>query len=115
MPFSKEAFEDTYTGNAKNVYFSALASAAALDEFQYCPETCDRGFLEGFLEQARDWRPIGFRNSLRLDDRANVVSFCMDRAVTRMAPVTSEAEEWSPFKSSEREDDSLYQSKYISW
>lgn len=90
VPFSAIELEGTYRGNAKNVYFSALASRAKNREFFIC-ETCDPGFREKFLAQAREWRPQdNGGNSLRYDDCANVVSFATDPALQNMAPQVGE-------------------------
>ena len=80
----------TYKG--KNVQFSALADRAKHDEFLIC-ETCEPSFLDLFLSQARDWRPImGGRNSLKYDDHANVVSFATDPVFKTYAPITGSDE-----------------------
>jgi hypothetical protein len=76
----------TYRGNAKNIYFSALASAAKSGEFMIS-DGCNREFLDMFLAQAREWRPLETGgNGLRYDDCANVVSFATDAVFAAHMP-----------------------------
>jgi len=76
--------EGTYAG--KNLQFASLASKASRGEFLIADSVPD-SFLAVFLEQARGWRAIGNRNTLRFDDAANVVSFSCDPALERFAPM----------------------------
>jgi hypothetical protein len=104
--------ELTMTYRGKNVQFEALASRARNDEF-LISDAVPSEFLESFLEQARDWRPLaGGKNSLRFDDHANVVSFSTDPVFRRYTPV-QEVHEWSPFMAPV-EDDSQRFSRWIS-
>jgi hypothetical protein len=78
--------EGTYRGNAKNIYFAALASAAASGEFMIS-DGCSREFLDMFLAQAREWRPLeSGGNGLRYDDCANAVSFATDAIFSSHMP-----------------------------
>lgn len=63
----------------KNQQFARLAERAKAQEFMIC-ESVPSAFLDAFLSQARNWRPLkGNRNSLKYDDAANAVSFAADR------------------------------------
>jgi len=105
----------TYRGQAKKVYFGALCSKAKEDEFLIA-SSVPEGMLERFLDQCRHcvFLGDGFRNNLKLDDLMNVVSFCTDPEVVRLAPVISEEKEWSPFS---RDLDELPTngSRYVAW
>ena len=82
-----------------------LAERAKNTEFLIC-ETVPEAFLEGFLHQARGWRPLSSgRNSLKLDDRANVVSFAVDPVFRRY---TQEVVDADPIPSAFRREDRAY-------
>lgn len=106
----------TYRGQAKKVYFAALCSKAKDDEFLIA-DSCPKGFLDGFLQQARDCVFVGdgFRNNLKLDDRVNVVSFATDPEVVRLSPLTDEAKAWSPYLDMQPKDESIRGSRYVHW
>lgn len=73
--------------DAKNVYFAALCSMLDNGELAICAESCDRDFLDAFLAQVREWRPMpGGKNGLRFDDCGNVASMVTDPAIRRLAP-----------------------------
>lgn len=75
----------TLTYKGKNQYFAKLAEKARQGEFLIA-DSVPEEFLEGFLYQCREWRPMpGGKNSLKLDDRANVVSFGCDPCFSRYA------------------------------
>lgn len=94
--------EQTYSG--KNMLFGALCDRAKIGEFLVA-DSCPPEFLFGeegdsdnphplsFFFQARSWRVVGKKNSLRLDDRANVVSMACDSAFGRIAPYPEVAPE----------------------
>lgn len=116
VPFAPVKLEGTYRGQAKNAYFSALASLAKNDEFLICAESCDKDFLDTFLAQAREWRPQdNGGNSLRYDDCANVVSFGTDPAVTGLAPVVPEDHTWSPFQRLDKDEGYSNGTQRIHW
>jgi len=86
VPNMSLELEGTYRGNAKNIYFAALASAANSGEF-VISDGCSREFLDMFLAQAREWRPLETGgNGLRYDDCANVVSFATDAIFAKFMP-----------------------------
>jgi hypothetical protein len=68
----------TLTYKGKNQYFARLAEKARNGEF-IIADSCPEAFVEQFLAQCREWRALpGGRNNLKLDDRANCVSFATD-------------------------------------
>lgn len=85
VSFANIDLTQTYEG--KNRQFRMLADKAKQGEFLICEETCDPAFLAAFLDQARNWRPVGKKNSLKFDDAANAVSFAMDPAMLQYAPM----------------------------
>jgi len=116
VSFSPVKLEGTYRGQAKNSYFAALASLAKNDEFLICAETCDKEFLEAFLAQAREWRPLdNGGNGLRYDDCANVVSFATDPAIISLAPIVPEDHTWSPFQRLDRDEGYSNGTQRIHW
>lgn len=116
VAFAPVKLSGTYRGQAKNAYFSALASLAKNDEFLICAESCDKDFLDMFLAQAREWRPLdNGGNGLRYDDCANVVSFATDPEVMSLAPVVDEQFTWSPFQRVEKGDDMEYGARHVRW
>jgi hypothetical protein len=86
--------------DAKNVYFAALASMNDNGELAICAESCSKDFLDAFLSQVREWRPMpGGKNGLRYDDCGNCASMVTDPAIRRLAPrVDLSAPEWSPYR-----------------
>jgi hypothetical protein len=116
VPFNPVTLSGTYRGNAKNAYFSALASLAKNDEFLICAESCDKDFLDTFLAQAREWRPQdNGGNALRYDDCANVVSFATDPEVMTLAPVVDQEFTWSPFKEMEEGEMAAAGTRHVRW
>lgn len=100
--------------NSKNVYFSSLASMASADEFMICDSVPEK-FMEGFLDQCRNWRPSSTGNGLRYDDRANVVSFATDPAVLSLAPYVDEEFTWSPYKEMDDKEEAVSGTRYVQW
>jgi hypothetical protein len=79
-------FKGAYQAKAKNLRFARLADRARQDEFLIC-KSCPVDFLDRFLEQARNWRPLeGSRNSLKYDDCADVVSMATMKAIEEYSP-----------------------------
>jgi hypothetical protein len=103
----------TYKG--KNQYFARLAEKARNGEF-IIADSCPEAFVEQFLAQVREWRALpGGRNNLKLDDRANVVSFATDPCFAPFARrVDRPNAEWSPYHNPpESEFDGG--TRYIQW
>jgi len=98
----------TLTYKGKNQYFARLAEKARNGEF-IIADSCPDAFVEGFLAQAREWRALpGGRNNLRLDDRANVVSFATDPCFAPYArQILQEVE--SPLSALYRQNQERYQ------
>ena len=93
-------YDLTMTSKGKNIQFANLAEKARRGEFLIA-DSVPNEFLKEFLEQCRGWRPLpGGRNSLRHDDRANVVSFACDPVFRSYAPqvMNEEAPSFNPFK-----------------
>ena len=112
----------TYQG--KNHQFGVLADRAAEEMFLIC-ESVRPSFLEPFLDQARNWRPMGTahgglsgsRNALAFDDCANVVSFCVDPALRRYLPVTI-TQNWLAEELENRRSDynqMTHGGRYVQW
>lgn len=105
----------TMTYKGKNVQFAALCDRAKQDEFLLC-DTIPPEFLEMFLAQAREWRPLPTgRNTLKYDDVANVVSFAADPVFTSYAPQVAANQDWqwSPFR--KPEEDRGTGTRYVRW
>ena len=105
VPNASLELEGTYRGQAKNLYFAALASAMRSGEFVIY-EGCDRAFLDMFLNQAREWRPMeNGGNGLRYDDCANVVSFATDAVFAKHMPMVAKKgfEAFNPLSDDEPE------------
>lgn len=98
MGVSARAIDLTMTYKGKNIQFKALADRAKMDELLIA-ETVPKDFLDPFLQQARDWRPLpGGRNTNKFDDHANVVSFATDPVFLKYAPVSFYGYEESPWE-----------------
>lgn len=99
----------------KNTLFSSLADRALKDEF-LISDSVPNGFLREFLAQAREWRNLpGGRNSLRLDDHANVVSFSCDPVFSNLTPRAEvDPAEWSPYRNQEKDEDAGG-SRHVRW
>jgi hypothetical protein len=94
----------TLTYKGKNQYFARLAEKARNGEF-IIADSCPEAFVEQFLAQCRDWRALpGGRNNLKLDDRANCVSFATDPCFAGYARQVLPDVAWSPFKQAEGEE-----------
>ena len=80
---------------AKNVRFANLAGWAAEGRF-YISEGCPPAFVEKFLSQARDWRPIAGtgRNTLKYDDAADIVARGLDPELDEFVP-TADTADWA--------------------
>lgn len=114
VPNAALEMKGTYRGNAKNIYFAALASAAASGEF-VISDGCDKSFLEMFLGQAREWRPLeSGGNGLRYDDCANVVSFGTDPVFSSHAPqvVKRGMEAFNPLADDEQGEQYHYRTRH---
>lgn len=108
-----QAVELTQTYKGKNLRFGALCSRAKADEFLIC-ETVPAEFLDEFLRQAREWRPLeSGGNALKYDDCADVVSFATDPALDAYTQIEDDTEGWSPFDLSH--DDRVYSSSCRYW
>jgi len=106
-------FKGSYRASGKNVRFAELANKAKNDEFLIC-DSCPKDFLEKFLGQARQWRPMGKKNSLRYDDCADVVAMAtMDCVISRAPQAQFEPDEFSPYKRQQEEAEPIFQSRYI--
>ncbi len=88
--------ELTMTYRGKNNYFAGLCDRAKQGEFLIC-DTVPKEFVDGFIDQCRNWLPLpNGKNTLRLDDRANVVSFATDPCFRKYTPEVA-VQEWSPY------------------
>lgn len=80
--------EQTYSG--KNFLFGQFCDRAKAGEFLVCESALKRPELQTAMEklwfQCRNWRPIGKKNSLKLDDYANVASMACDSAFDKITP-----------------------------
>lgn len=111
VKFQKIDFTQTYKG--KNLRFAALCSRAKSDELLLC-ETTPKPFMDEFLSQAREWRPLDSGgNALRYDDCADVVSYATDPALDSYTMIESGAE-WSPFRTPETQEP-MSGGRYVRW
>lgn len=109
-----QKLENTYIANAKNEYFSALASRAKHAELLIC-SSCPKPFLDKFLAQARRWRPqANGTTGIPLDDCANVVAFATDPYFAHRYAEVSEEWSFSPFRRKE-EDGPTHGNRYVGW
>lgn len=85
-------FADSHSSGAKNQRFEKLCDKARAGEFlisKSVPEAFLTGDNDrfGFIPQVRNWRVlVKGRNTLRFDDRADIVSRCTDSELQRFAP-----------------------------
>ena len=119
------AFGDQYAANAKNNRLAALAETARQGEFFIC-DSCPKEFLEdtkepryGFLYQMREFRPIvgSSRNSLKWDDRADVVARSTDSKIIGLAPRTpyfvKERNPFNPYRDHTPDDDLGWGTRHV--
>lgn len=99
----------------KNVLFGSLADRAKQGEVLICKDTVPAGFLEGLLDQCREWRALdNGKNSLPYDDRANVLSFACDPVFKRYTadPMVVKPT-WDPFAGARGESQPTHGGRYI--
>jgi hypothetical protein len=109
--YSPIEFKGSYQAKAKNKRFAQLAERAKQDEL-LISKGCDKDFLEEFLDQARNWRPLeGSRNSLKYDDCADVVSMATMQAIQEISPRADQTHLHSFFEE-EYEDNLRQRSSY---
>ncbi len=85
---SNVVLEGQRRAEARNVYFGALCSMLDNGELAICAESCNKQFMDKFLNQCREWKPMtGGKNGLKHDDCANVASMVTDPAIRRLAPM----------------------------
>jgi hypothetical protein len=99
--------KQSYAARAKNIKLARLAEKAKNYEFLIC-ESCPKDFLEPFLDQMRQFRPLPLgRNNLRFDDHADAVSMSCMEGIQTYAPrvdLTRADPQFSPFRPQPEED-----------
>ena len=68
----------------------------------------------GFLPQARGWRALARgRNSLRYDDRADIVSRCTDSELWRYAPKQEAVPYYPWWDNAEQQDEFTWGTRHV--
>jgi hypothetical protein len=112
-------FADSHARGAKNQRFEKLTDMARVGEFYIC-RSCPETFVEGdgdklgFLPQARGWRALARgRNSLRYDDRADIVSRCTDSELWRYAPKQEAVPYYPWWDNQEQQDEFTWGTRHV--